>query len=823
MVMKIAKSGRGAQQDDGTFSPDAPLQYNEGLAREGLDDNGMNKQEESKNSWSPKVLLRLDQGGKVFWTFYALAVVAVAVLGGLAGMVFGYALDLPRVDELGDIRPGTVTEIYSSDGRVIGQMALERRILIRYQDIPEQMKNAVLAIEDADFFEHAGIDFQRVIATVINNITNWERKGASTLTMQLSKLRLTSYERTYERKIKDALYAVEIEKNYSKEQILTFYFNQIYMGHGIYGIATAADFYFSKKLDELTLAESALLAGLIQWPPRYSPINSVERAVARRNIVLRRLLAENMIDRQQMEEAKHEPVTLNIRQQDPGIAPYAVEAVRQRLSEMGYDTEDIWNEGLRIHTTLDYDMQKAAQSAVRAGLEAFDKERRDWEGAPQNILDQGQDLEEYRHPEWRQIFYRDMLVHGLVLESGPEKARVRIGSYEAEITPEEIAWTEKEKVDEALKKGDVALFRLKTIDRANRVIEASLDRIPEVQGAMIVLDNKTGAVRAMVGGYDYQYSEFNRATQALRQPGSVFKPFTYVTALEQGRTPLDTELDEPVQFLDGLGRPYEPGNSDGLYKGVLTLYQGFGESRNVPTLRLAHKLGMENVVATARRFGIERDMPPFLPIAIGAGEVTLQEITSALSVFPNQGFRAVPHLIDRVEDYEGTIKEEHRIRVEDVVSQEVADKMLFMLRGVVMQPRGTARRARVLGRPVAGKTGTTDDYTDSWFVGITPQVTAGVWVGHDEKKTLGKKVYGSTLALPIWIDFFERMGDKLPKEDFHIAYDIDPMDIEYAVAPEGEEEEEAPIAAPRKERRTLPSGIEVEEIPPPPPSGKNRR
>ncbi|HSR68064.1 MAG TPA: PBP1A family penicillin-binding protein [Acidobacteriota bacterium] len=817
----MSKHDSPRDKAENPWSPKALLQRLRSL--EGAEAGGRQGQSApaGENGWSPRVLLRLDQGGKVFWAFYALAVVAAMLLGGLAGMVFGYALDLPRVDELGDIRPGTVTEIYSADGRVIGQLALEKRILIRYQDIPEQMKDAVLAIEDADFFEHAGIDFQRVLATVVNNIINWERKGASTLTMQLSKLRLTSYERTYERKIKDALYAVEIEKNYSKEQILTFYFNQIYMGHGIYGIATAADFYFSKGLDELTLAESALLAGLIQSPPRYSPINSMERAAARRNIVLGRMRAEGMIDVQQMEEARQEPITLDVRKQDPGIAPYAVEAVRQRLSEMGYNTENIWNEGLRIHTTIDYDMQQAAQEAVRAGLEAFDKERRDWEGAPLNILDQGGNLEEYRHPEWRLIFYRDMLVHGLVLEAGADRAKVRIGSYLAEITPEDIAWTDRKKVDEALKKGDVALFRLKEIDRAARTIKASLDRIPEVQGAMIVLDNRTGAIRAMVGGYDYQYSEFNRATQALRQPGSVFKPFTYVTAFENGRTPLETELDEPVKFLDGLGRPYEPGNSDGLYKGVLTLYQAFGESRNIPTLRLAQKLGMEKVVAVAKRFGIRRNMPPFLPVAIGAGEVTLQEITSALSVFPNQGFRATPFLIEGVEDYEGTLKEEHRIQVEDVVSEDVADKMLFMLRGVVTQPRGTARRALVLGRPIAGKTGTTDDYTDSWFVGITPQVTAGVWVGHDEKKTLGKKVYGSTLALPICIDFYQRIDDKLPAENFHIAYDVDPRDIEYAASPIPQDQEGEPITpTPRKKRRVLPSGIEVEEIPPPPPPDK---
>ncbi len=765
-------------------------------------------------------------GRKLFWATYALMLAAAIVLGGVGGMMFGYFLDLPRVGELGDVRPGTVTEILTRDGRVIGRLAIEKRILLTYPEIEgSRLMESVLAIEDADFFEHSGIDFRRVFATILNNLLNWERKGASTLTMQLSKLRFTSYERTYERKIKDMFHALEIERRYSKQQILTFYFNQVYMGHGIYGMGAAADFLFSKKIGDLSWSEAATLAGMIRWPVRYSPINSLERAAQRRNVVLRRLLDEGILSQAELIQVSAEPVLPNVRRQDPGIAPYAVESIRQFLAERGYDSDEIWSSGLRIHTTLDYEMQKAAREALRSGLKAFDKgkdpytgkRRRPWSRAGLNILEKGKALEEYSHPDWRQIFYPGQMVHGLVLESDQEKATVKLGSYTAEIGLEQVQWTGVKKVDQALKKGDVAVFQLVEINRTEKAIKAELDRIPEVQGAFLVLDNRSGSIRAMVGGFDYQYSEFNRATQALRQPGSIFKPFTYVAALEEGYSPLDTELDEPVQFLDGLGRVYEPSNSDGKFKGLLTLYQALGESRNVPTLRLANKLGIERVIASAGKFGIDRDFLPVLPMAIGAGELTLQEITSAFTVFANHGFRAQPHLVERVVEYDQTLREEFHYRVEESVTSEVADQMLFFLRGVVSQPLGTARRARRLGRPMGGKTGTTNDYTDSWFVGFTPQITAGVWVGHDAKKTLGERVYGASLALPIWIDFFEKVSESIPSQDFETDFSLDTREIVFA-QPLPDEDAVGPPAPAKPERPK--KGMQVEDIPPPPSGGR---
>ncbi len=755
-------------------------------------------------------------GHYLFWTAYAILILIVAVVGGAAGMVFGYALDLPRVEELGEVRPGTVTHVYATDGRVIGQFALEKRILIRYQDIPPLIKNAVLATEDADFFKHAGIDFRRVILTAIKNVLNWERKGASTLTMQLSKLRFTGYEQTWKRKILDALHAVEIEKNYSKEQILTFYFNQIYMGHGIYGLATAADFYYSKSLSELNLNEAATLAGIIRWPPRYSPVNDMERARMRRNVVLTRMFDEGFITDQRRRQEAEASITLNVRQEDSGGAPYVVETVRQMLAER-YATDDIWNRGFRIETTIDFDFQTAASKALREGLKRFDKERVEWEGAAVNILDQGRSLDDYRHPEWRQIFHPGYMIHGLVLESSPDEAKVRLGSYTAVLSREDIEWTKKGKVDDALRPGDVAVFQLEGIDRQNRIIDAKLDRIPQVQGGLLAIDNRSGAIRAMVGGFDYRYSEFNRATQALRQPGSIFKPFTYVAAMEEGYSPYEAELDEPVNFYDGLGRLYAPENSDEKFKGRLPLYQALAESRNVPTIRLANRVGIEKIISVAQRFGIQREFLPVLPMAIGAGELTLQEITSAFSAFANNGVRAEPHLISRVEDYDRTLLEEHRTRVDEVISPEVAAKMLFLLKGIVELPTGTARRAATLGRPMAGKTGTTNDYTDSWFVGMTPQISAGVWVGHETKQTLGEKVYGSTLALPIWIDFFQQISDLVPVTDFEASWTPTSRDLRLAKevpwVTGGETAAQLTVPLPPRKK----GAFQVEDIPPPPP------
>jgi penicillin-binding protein 1A len=752
----------------------------------------------------------------VFWMTYAVLVLVTALLGGFLGVLFGYAIDLPRVSELQENQPSLVSYVYAQDGRIIGQFALEKRILISYDEIPENMKNAILAAEDAYFFRHSGIDFRAMFRTIINDIINWELKGGSTLTMQLAKMRFTSTEKTFERKIKDIFYALDIEKNYSKEQIFTFYANQIWMGHGRYGIAAAADFYFNKTLDDLTLAESALLAGIIQLPARYTPIQHPDRARSRRNWILTEMLDKGFITRDQFQQASEEPIYGKGRDDQLSPAPYFVEWVRQYL-ESQYQTDQIWQDGLRIYTTLDFDIQKSAQRALRNGLREFDRKKNGWRGAISNIADGEKSLEEYWDPDWSKIFFEGQMIKGLVLESNEDSAVVRFGTFKATIGPEDIAWTDEEKVNKVLVRGDLTPFTLVEVNRTNKTIRAELDQIPEVQGAVLALDNRTGAVRAMVGGFDFELSKFNRATQALRQPGSIFKPFTYIAAMEAGFSPNDQVLDSPVHFEDALGRPYEPTNWDDEYKGLITIRQALAESRNVPTVRLANALGPDKVAEMASRFGLKRDFPPFLSISLGSVEVTLEEIVSAFSAFPNHGVRAEPYFIDRVEDQTGSILEEHRPSIHnEVVSPEVADKMLYLMQEVVRS--GSGRTLLELGHSFGGKTGTTNESTDTWFVGFTPSLTAGVWVGYDEKKSLGERVFGNTLALPIWKDFMQEVLADLPPERFDSNYRPE-FAVSRIIDTDGGDLQDLPSEENAEPQPGITS-FKVEDIAPPPPPNR---
>ena len=758
------------------------------------------------------------------WATCAVLIIAAAVTGSLTGLTLTWGFELPQVWKLQQSRPDVISEVYSADGRVLGIYALEKRQIVTYDKIPDTVKNTILAAEDSDFFRHAGIDFRRLIYQIFRNIVYGERKGASTITMQLSKLLLTSPEVTIMRKIKDMIFAIQIERTLSKEQIFTRYVNQMYMGHGRYGLAAASEFYFQKTMDELEWHEAALLASVFPNPAGYSPINHPERALKRRNWVLERTYEEGLIGAETLRVSMQAPLDLKTFGRQQASAPYFVEWVRQYL-EKRYPGGEIHRKGLKIYTTLDYELQTAAERALRNGLKAFDKKRRRWRGAKENLLEAGKKLDGYWRSDWDTIFSPGQMVHGLVLGSNGHTAEVKVGSYRATIRPQHVDWTRKKRLDQVFKTGDVCAFTLESINREERTVEVKLDRVPEVQGALMAIESRTGAIRAMVGGFDFRYSKFNRATQALRQPGSVFKPFTYVAAVENGYSPEDTVLDSPVQFLDGLGRPYRPRNADEKYKGRIPIRQALAESRNVPTLRLANAMGVERVVEVAHRFGIDREIPLYLPTALGAGEVTLEEITSAFSVFPNGGVRIHPYFIDRVEDSNGVLLERHEAGVDEVVKPKTAEALVDLLRNAVLT--GTGRKARSLPIPVAGKTGTTNDCTDSWFVGFSKLLTAGVWVGHDTKVSMGKRVYGSTLALPIWIDFMKETVDKTPPGNFGTELyaarraTSAPAPVEEAVPDErdsgerdsGEEGSEA-SETPKPEPEPLPN-IMVEDIPAP--------
>lgn len=722
------------------------------------------------------------------WIFYGFLVVVSLAAGAGFGILRGYEYNLPKIQSLEDFRPDVITDVYSDDNRVIGELFLERRIVVPFEEIPSYLQLAIVATEDDQFYHHSGIDYFSNVRAVYKDIMKMRlAEGASTITQQLARMLLGNYEKTPDRKIKELLIAWKIEKQYSKQQILTLYCNLHNMGPGVFGVAAAADYYFGKQLKDLTLEECAMIAGLPRNPTVYSPRLRPKAALQRRNFVLDRMASERMISPKLAAEAKARPQILKT--PAPGgrdIAPHFLEWVRRSLAAR-YSTEEIWRKGLRVYTTLNIGMQNAAQQALREQLRGQDKAR-GWRGPAGNILkDPAADLETYAHPSWRRAFYADDVVIGLVEGISGNQASIRIGKYRGTVGPKEMVWTRAAAPGRILKPGDLAYFKVVALDAERQAVSLLLDQRPAVDGAVIILQNSTGEIKAMVGGYDFEVSEFNRATQAMRQVGSTFKPIVYATAFEKGLTPDSTVMDGPVSFPDALGRAWKPGNYDGKFKGRIAIRQALTESRNVPTVNVASLIGIKNVVVMARRFGLAGPMDPYLPLALGACEATPLEMASAFTVFPNLGIRAEPYFIRRVEDYDRQKKEESVPRTRQVLSPEVAGQLLGLLQEVVQN--GTAAAAKTLGRPLGGKTGTTNDFTDAWFVGFTPSLTAAVWIGYDEKKTLGARQSGAVAALPVWIDCMRAILKDTPPEPFQTPQ---------PAAPEGEPRlpEEAPAPAP---------------------------
>jgi penicillin-binding protein 1A len=705
------------------------------------------------------------------WIFFGFLVIFVLGAGAVFGTLLGYEYNLPKIQKLEDYRPDVITDVYSDDNKVIGQFAVEKRIVVTYDEIPPFLQLALLAAEDDQFYSHSGINYFSNIRAVYKDIIRMRKsEGASTITQQLARMLLNSYEKTFDRKIKELLIAWKIEKQYSKQQILTLYCNQHNMGRGIYGVAAAAEDYFGKQLKDLTLGECAMIGGLPRNPTKYSPRLNPGSALKRRNWVLDRMVSEHMIPKNLAEEAKEKPLSVKqASHNDTEVAPYFIEWVRESLADR-YSSEEIWRRGLQVYTTLNLQMQNAARNALRQGLQNFDKQS-GWRGPISNVLkSETNDLDAYSHPRWRIPMRPDDIVVGLVEQTGASDALVKLGRYRARLSSRGIGWTKAKTPGAILKTGDLAYFKITSLDDASSSATVMLEQRPAVQGAIIILQNSTGEIKAMVGGYDFETSEFNRATQALRQVGSTFKPIVYSTAVENGMTPDSVVLDAPLSFTDNLGRAWKPGNYDGKFKGPITMRQALTESRNIPTIRVANLIGIKNVVVMARRFGLTGPLQPYLPTALGACEATPLEMASAFTVFPNLGVQAKPYFIRRVEDYDHVKKEESAPQVQSVLKPEIAEKMLGMLQNVVQS--GTAAAAKSLGRPLGGKTGTTDNFTDAWFIGFTPSITTAVWVGHDEKKTLGNKKSGAIVALPIWMETMKEILKDKPIEQFPSA-DID--------------------------------------------------
>ncbi len=730
--------------------------------------------------------------GRVAFAFLLLCAIA---FGAAAGLLFVYVSDLPEIHALEDYRPDVVTELYSDDGQPIGSFALQRRILITYEQVPRVLKDAVLATEDQHFEEHWGIDFPRIASAAWRNLMRRRiSEGASTLTMQLAgTLFLDRSDRSFRRKIQEALLAVQIERHYTKQQIFTMYANQMYLAHGNYGFEAAAQFYFGKPASRLKLGEAALLAAILKGPG-YSPILFPQKALSRRNLVLELMGRGGRVSEREAQEAIKQPLGLRLQYPRNDLAPYFFEEIRKHL-EATYGTEAVHERGLRVYTTLNVAMQRAANQALLEGLHAYTR-RHGWRGDLANILRDGLgQLETYQDDDWRHAVEAGGYVTGLITAVDEKSAQVRIGPFHAQIGPAEIAWTGRRSPKQLLSVGDLAEFHIK--ETTGSLARVELDEKPAAQAALLAIQNETGEIKAMVGGYSFEESKFNRATQAQRQVGSSFKPYVYAAAIEKGLSPFDTILDAPFTTISG-GQPYSPHNYDEKFEGVITLRRALAGSRNVPAVKLAEKIGINRVVEMAKRFGIASPLPPYLPVALGAADLNLLEHTSAFTVFPNDGVRIDPSSIRRVTSYDGALLEEARPGVHDVISPQVARTMLAMLKEVVQF--GTAQKAKELGRPVAGKTGTTNDFTDAWFLGFTPELTAGVWVGFDDKQvSLGKKETGSKAALPIWIDFMKAANAAKPAGDFPNVEPLSKLALTHQVqvdTPDSAPTEEVPEGPP---------------------------
>jgi penicillin-binding protein 1A len=692
-------------------------------------------------------------------------VVALFVLAGFlgiaTGVIFAYAGDLPQISALDDYAPSTISRVYGANGEIVGEFAIQRREVIAHDAISPRLKQAILAAEDSEFDQHFGLSVPRIIVTLIKDIIARKKAaGASTLTQQLARKLFLTDEKTWERKIKEALLAIQIEKRYTKREIFTLYCNQMYFGHGVYGVEAASRLYFGKSAKDLTLPEAALIAGILQGNVRQSPYVNMEAALRRRNYALSRMADVGFISAEEAESAKKTPIT--VRPDPPtqaSAAPYFLEEVRKEL-EARYGAKQLYENGLAIQTALDLRLQEAATVALDAGLRRVDK-RRGFRKPRRNIVKEGHAAVTFAHPRWERPMAAGQIVPAIVTSLDKMSITARAGRLELKIDRKGYAWAGKTSPAQLpLETGDLIEARLITLSDSGASATATLEQPPAVEGAFLAIDNHTGQIRAMSGGYSFERSKFNRATQAYRQVGSAFKPIVYTAAIDRGYTPVSVLMDTPATFSGGAGQAsYSPMNYDKQFEGPITLRHALEQSRNVVAVRVMEQLGPKQVIAYARRLGIESPLPPYLSVALGAAEATLTEMTSAYSVFPNQGVRLRPYSVLKVMDREGNVMEENRPEPTDAIRADTAYVMTNLLQGVVQ--RGTAAKAAALNWPIGGKTGTTDDYSDAWFIGFDPDITIGLWVGYDQKRSMGPAGTGSDTALPIWIEIMKAwIGDR---------------------------------------------------------------
>jgi penicillin-binding protein 1A len=742
-----------------------------------------------------------------FWSFvwFPVALLLALAAGGLTGLLGSYYLNNSRhtteVSALATYRPPQVTTIYADDGEtILAEFAIEKRIPIKEQDIPKLVENALIAVEDYRFYSHIGIDPYRIAGAVYKNITTGSTEGGSTITQQLAKNLFLYKDQTYTRKVNEWMVALQIERLYTKRQILEMYMNYVFLGAGSYGFEAGARTYFGKSLKDLNLEEAALLAA-IPKSPEYSPTRNRDKARERRNIVLDQMAKYGYITTSEADAAKSKEIKLADTAYYQSLPKstawdYPVEEVRKYLEEK-YTTR-VAQGGLKVYTTINIDAQKLATKAVREGLRRYDAGR-GWRSEYQNILlDENEQpmtdekeikrkLEAFKHADWYGDEYeKGEFVKGLVMQVNPAKdeATVRFGKYTKTITAKEMGKSGKRPKDE-LKPGYLAEFEIKEASEEKEPVEVSLSQVPEVQASIVCINNKNGEIVAMVGGYDYHTSKFNNATQGLRQTGSAYKPFIYAAAVEWGMTPDTMVSGAPIKRGGWM-----PHNYDGSFShGNVPMKIALAKSLNIAAVHLLDQVGVQTGAQMVRRFGITNPMAPSLPSALGASEASLLEMTAAYSSFPNKGVRVEPHLIRKVYSRDGTLLEEFKGTTSRVTSEYVAGTMVDMLQGVT-RGGGTAPGASSIGHPVAGKTGTVNDQTDVWFIGFTANYSTGVWMGNPlRKESLGRGMTGGQGALPYWLNFMKPFMKDKPKEQFFKTPPI-PSDIKSLAEQRKREEQE---------------------------------
>jgi penicillin-binding protein 1A len=636
--------------------------------------------------------------------YLILAAVAVAGIVLVSTLWFVYRDDLPSIEEIYNIEPPLVTTIYSADRDVLQKYHYQNRILVPYSELPPHLIQALVATEDAHFFDHWGVDWRGVARAVLRNVVGgFGSQGGSTITQQLARMLFLNREVTLARKIKEAFTAIRIESTYSKQEILEMYLNHYFFGNRSYVIETAARSYFNKNTQSLTLEEAATLVAVLNAPGRYSPISQPERALARRNYVLQRMHNEGFISARLADSLRTLPLELDLSQNVPGEAPYFTEMVRQHLIDK-LGRKKFYEGGLAVHTTLDTRLQRIAERALLEQLDSI-----------------------------------------------------------------------QARVERRFRSDDPAY----TIEYYDSVGDSIAHRYKEIQAAFVAIDNETGDILALVGGKDFSEWKWNRAVQALRQPGSAFKPFVYTAAVHAGFHPSDILYDTPIVLTIPGAKEWRPHNFDSKFDGPMTLREGLARSRNLIAIKLLQRVSPQRVIFYATRMGISSPLRPYPTLAIGTSEVNLLELTSAYTTFPNLGIHIEPRFIAKVEDRYGNVLEENRVPDKEVVmTPEAAYMMVSLMQSTFDHPRGTGRGARGRGfyRPAGGKTGTSDTFCDNWFIGYTPQITAGVWVGFDDKTSIGRNQTGATNALPIWTEFMIAAHDSLAVDDFS-----EPDGIEHAV------------------------------------------